>query len=73
MDQHMERAQRVRVLAGMVVPVYCGVVQRSADLGRQIAVGCRSADHSDPEQFPGVLQGRQRQIDSWGQQVAIGT
>lgn len=46
-----------------LVPVYCRVVQRSAVLWRQIAVGGRSTDHSDPKQLPDVLQGRQRQTD----------
>lgn len=39
------------------VPVHCRVGQRSAVLWRQIAVGCWSTNHSDPKQFPGVLQG----------------
>lgn len=50
-----------------LVPVYCRVVQRSAVLWRQIAVGCWSTDHSDPKRFPGVLRGRQRQLDFGGQ------
>lgn len=40
-----------------LVPVDCSVAQRSAVLWRQIAVGCRSTNHSDPKQLPDVLQG----------------
>lgn len=80
----MERAQRVPVLTGVcrrlvlpahacLVPVYCRVVQRSAVLWRQIAVGCRSTDHSDPKQLPGVLQGIQRQTDLGDGRIKLST
>lgn len=53
------------------VPVHCRVGQRSAVLWRQIAVGCWSTNHSDPKQFPGVLQGDNHRV-ILSQQAEVG-